>query len=66
MEKKHTVLYLEEYILMCLYEIRSEGITTEFVLGEVYAYIECLEIIWQRKGVDNQTMLALEAKYGIR
>lgn len=66
MGKKHTVLYLEKYILMCLDEIRSEGIKTEFVLGEVYAYIECLEIIWQRKGVDNQTMLALEAKYGIR
>lgn len=66
MRKQQNVThYLEEYIMMCLDEI-METDKTEFLLGEIYAYVECLEIIWQWKGVDNATMLALEAKCGIK
>lgn len=64
-KQQSTIHYLEEYILMCLDEIK-EADMTEFLLGETYAYIECLEIIWESFGIDNKTMLALEAKYGIR
>lgn len=63
--KQNTTQYLEEYILMCLDEILGKVID-DFLLGEIYAYIECLEIIMKRRGVDDKTLLALEAKYGIR
>ena len=67
MRKEQTLLrYLEEYIIMCLDEIMEIGETDDFLIGEIYAYIECLEIILQKQGVDNNTLLALEAKYGIR
>lgn len=66
MRKQQTIIqYLEEYILMCLDEVLDTEMT-DFLLGEIYAYVECLEIIWGWKGVDTATMLALEAKCGIR
>lgn len=56
---------LEENIILFLEELNDEE-PTEFVLGEKYAYIECLEKILQSKGIDNETLLSLEKKYGIR
>lgn len=35
---------LEEIIILCLEELNEEE-PTEFVLGEKYAYMECLEKI---------------------
>ena len=66
MRNQQTIIqYLEQYIQMSLDEI-MEAEMTDFLLGEVYAYVECLEIIWEWKGVGNTTMHALEAKCGIR
>lgn len=56
---------LDEYILLCLEELNEEE-QTEFVIGEKYAYIECLEILLQSKGVENEMLITLEKKYGIR
>ena len=65
MRKQQTIIqYLEEYILMCLDEVLDTEMT-DFLLGEIYAYVECLEIIWGWKGVDAATMLAFEKKCGI-
>ena len=50
MRKQQTIIqYLEEYILMCLDEVLDTEMT-DFLLGEIYAYVECLEII-DRKSV---------------
>ena len=65
MRKQQTIIqYLEEYILMCLDEVLDTEMT-DFLLGEIYAYVECLEIIWGWKGVDTATMIAFEKKCGI-
>ena len=67
MRKEETLThYLVKYIFMCLDEIMEIEEMTDFLTGEVYAYIECLEIILSRQGVDNKTLLAIEAKYGIK
>lgn len=67
MRKEEALIhYLEEHIVMCLDDIMEGEKMTDFLTGEIYAYIECLEIILQRQGVDNKTLLALEAKYGIK
>lgn len=61
--------YLQERLLSWLDEAWDEYCYCEesdFVLGKIYAYIECLEIILQSEGVDNDTLLALEEKYHIR
>lgn len=39
---------------------------SEFLLGKIYAYVECLEVILQQNGVSNDALLALEKQYGIR
>ncbi len=56
---------LVTHIFECLDEL-NEAVENDFVMGEKYAYIECLEILLQDKGIKNETMLALEKKYGIR
>jgi hypothetical protein len=38
---------------------------TEIVCGEIYAYIECLEIILTGKGVNEETLRELELKNGV-
>ena len=61
---------LEKHIEGCLDEIihaRKCGTeNTEFLVGEIHAYLDCLEIILQSKGVDRQQILLVEEKYGIR
>lgn len=67
--EQDAITYLQENLITWLDEIweeYSQGNKSEFLLGEIYAYIECLEIILQYKGVDNKTLLALEKHYGIR
>jgi len=59
---------LEKYIMTCLDEIRTQNEleNSEFLQGELYAYLECLEIILQGQGVDNAELLALEERLGVR
>lgn len=52
---------LVTHIFECLDEL-NEAAENDFVMGEKYAYIECLEILLQDKGIKNETMLALEKK----
>lgn len=62
------VEYLTKYIEMSLEELRTGAvgkIATEFVCGETYAYIECLEIILIHNGADENALRELELKYGI-
>lgn len=69
MQKKNEKLYLEEYILLRLEEVREERCQdseSEFLLGETYAFVECLEVILKDKGVDNETLLIIEKRYGVR
>lgn len=69
MSKKSAIKQLKEKLFMWLDEIweeYSQGDESEFLLGEIYGYVECLEIILQSEGVDNETILALESRYGIR
>ena len=69
MQKTYEDMYLEEYILLRLEEVREErcqDTESEFLLGEAYAYVECLEVILKRQGVDNETLLTIEKRYGIR
>ena len=63
------ITYLQEKILLWLDEVWNEYCSfgrTEFLLGKIYAYVECLEIIMELDGADNDEMLALESLYGIR
>lgn len=69
MQKKDVLNCLEEHILISLEEIREEsrlGYDCEFVQGKVYAYVECLEVVWKSKGMDNNMLLTLEARHEIR
>lgn len=66
-QEAQLVKYLTEYIEKCLEELRygnAESLT-EIVCGEIYAYIECLEIILTGKGVNEETLRELELKYGV-
>lgn len=69
MQKKYENLYLEEYILLRLEEVQEErclDAESEFLLGQAYAFVECLEVILKSKGEDNETLLSIEKRYGIR
>ena len=69
MSKEETIAYLREHLRLCLDELLEDcdnSTDSEFLMGEMYAYTECLEIILQSDGVDNDTLLALEQHYGIR
>lgn len=69
MQKKNGLARIEEYLLISLEEIRKErrlGYDCEFAQGKTYAYVECLEFIWNDMGMDYDIMLALEARHGIR
>lgn len=62
-------VYLSECLFEWLEEVWQEynqGNKSDFLLGELYAYMECLEVILKRQGVDNDTLLALEEHFGIR
>lgn len=69
MQEEKEKIYLEEYILLRLEEVqeeREQDDESEFLLGETYAFVECLEVILKSKGVDNETLLNIEKRYGIR
>ena len=69
MGTQSAITHLKEQLTMWLDEIweeYSKGDESDFLLGEIYGYVECLEIILQYEGVDNATILALEKRYGIR
>lgn len=65
-DEQSIISYLEEYILICLNEITGIDDKTDFLMGEVYAYIECLEILLKKQGKDNEAILELEKKFGIK
>lgn len=61
--------FLEEYLISRLDELREtyfQEDNSEFYLGEAYAYVECLEVILEYKGADNETLLSIEERYGIK
>lgn len=69
MPKKYESMYLDEYILLRLAEVQDErriDPESEFLLGEVYAYIECLEVILKNGGAEDEELLNLEERFGIR
>lgn len=69
MEVQNLSAELCERLLMWLDEVwaeYSQGDKSDFLLGQIYAYIECLETILQNAGVDNETLLDIERQYGIR
>lgn len=69
MDNQSVVIYLQEKLLEWLDDVWNEYCncdTSDFLLGQLYAYMECLEVILKSEGVDNSTMLALEEQYGIR
>lgn len=70
MHTKEPDTLLEDRIFMSLDEIaeaRKNGASNEdFLLGELHAYIDCLETILTSKGVSNNALLAIEEKYGLR
>ena len=70
MKEEAITLFLKKHIVMSLNEIRETSRNgsdkTNFELGEVYAYVDCLEMLLQYQGVENCVLLALEEKYGIR
>lgn len=49
-----------------LWQEYCRGDDSDFLLGEIYAYVECLEVILQSEGADHDVLLDLEARYGIR
>lgn len=69
MRKQSAITYLKEQLVMWLDEVWKEycqGNKTDFLLGQIYAYVECLEVLMQCEGVDNQTQLDIETRYGLR
>lgn len=69
MSKQSVIIFIVDKLYAWLDEAWSEysgGYESEFLLGKIYAYIECLEIILQSEGIDNEELLALEEKYGIK
>ena len=67
--KQSVDTYFQEKLFMWLdeaWEEYSGGNKSDFLLGKIYAYVECLEIIMQQEGCDNDVLLALEEQYGIR
>ncbi len=62
--------YLLRYLISSLDELKELRMTPEkrddeFLLGETYAFLECLEIILLSTDTERAVMLGLEKKYGI-
>ncbi len=55
---------LREHLQQSLDELAG-NVYNEFQLGEIYAYLACLEIILFNEGVRRDEIMALEKKYGI-
>lgn len=63
--------YLFRYLISSLDELKElrmnapEKRDDEFLLGETYAFLECLEIILLSTDTERAVMLGFEKKYGI-
>lgn len=55
---------LKDHIKMSLKELVAVG-DNDFANGEIYAYVECLELILILSGVKPKKLIKLERKYGI-
>ena len=69
MDKQTVNICAQEKILKWLDEAWDEycgGNESEFLLGKIYAYVECMEIIFQSEGMGDEMLRAFEEQYGIR
>ncbi len=69
MGQQSVITYFVEKLYLWLDEVWDEycgGYESEFLLGKIYAYIECLELMLQHDGIDNKMLLELEVKYGLK
>lgn len=69
MDKQASFGYVPEKILAWLDEAWDEyclGYQSEFIMGKIYGYVECLEELLRCEGVENSELLLLEEQYGIR
>lgn len=69
MSEQSVITSLEEEIYKWLDEAWDEycgGDDSEFLLGKIYAYVECLEILLHSEGIADETLIELESRYGIR
>ncbi len=69
MSKQPVDICAQEKILKWLDETWEEyrrGYDTDFLLGKIYAYVECMELILQSEGVSDEMLRAFEERYGIR
>lgn len=41
-------------------------VQSEFLLGKIYAFTECLEMIMYAEGVADEYIIELEERYGLR
>ena len=67
--KQSAFTYVQEQIVSWLDEAWDEcclGEQSEFLMGKIYGYVECLEILLRYDGVSDDELLALEAQYGVR
>lgn len=54
-----------EFLKKCLDELNLSPDRTDFVEGQIYAYVECLETILSDTA-NKEELMNLERKYGIR
>lgn len=69
MQKKYEELHLDEYLMLRLEELReelSQDAESEFLLGQAYAFVECLEVILKSNGENDEELLSIERRYGLR
>ncbi len=69
MENKAFINFMQDFIFESLDEMKEEMILAgenDFLWGKIYGYLECLEIILEKIGVDNDIILDIEKHYGIR
>ena len=67
--KQSAVAELKEEISAWLDEAWDEyrcGVQSEFLLGKIYAFTECLEILPYAEGTADEDIIELEERYGLR
>ena len=68
MSKETVDICAQEKILKWLDEAWEEyrnGYESDFLLGKIYAYVECMEIILQSEGMSDEMLRDFEQQYGI-
>lgn len=60
----YVISRLKNHIKMCLDELLLSQ-DSDFTEGEMYAYLECLELILLLCGVKRDKLIELEEQYGI-